>query len=578
MASYRQIISARSDGLLEVATKTGTIEENRPTSAQRDARPSATGVVNCYKRLEPDDPKAIDWRRKLGGMCKDVLGQKEHANEKWILQELPENYVLWEQQKYNVSKPTDKKEKAKHAAGTFERQDAYLYGHPQGRKKRFRSPADFFQHLLWLTIDLEGDPKNCPCKLCSPDGDEYIDEVARPEPVTQETKVVADVPPRKEIKPLPTATRIQTPIPVPQSIVSKVAQQTGPKRSNEQEFDSRPNSIYIYRPGELVWFHKGTAWGLGVISKRGELNGGPRYLLQQLSHPFSHPPYQIKDQHEHLRPWLAWSTPDLNCVAIRGLTYDQVRWHDAIEGKYGPGNVEVDSSILAARTIDSSYSLFDRLDIPAAPGEVHYNGMFLGAEKIWVGEPVRIRVPDEDIVVMIIHKLIEQTAPSTVTFVGDIYKFNEMPMHYNSRAEWPKPNLPARMVSDLRFRNEVADNANRRIWCEWSLTEPAARRSLSDVKGRWYETQALLPILKGDELFRQEISQGIANDISKSMNGRGDGHTAQSFRKATRKDTFGPAVPPDFMISRGLDGPPSDNIFPIVEDQAYVMEQYTNQS
>lgn len=78
-----------------------------------------------------------------------------------------------------MNKGADEKkiDRGKHAAGAFERQDAYLYGHPHGRKKRFRSPADFFPHVLWLATDKEGDPRNCSCKICSPDGDEEQTEV-----------------------------------------------------------------------------------------------------------------------------------------------------------------------------------------------------------------------------------------------------------------------------------------------------------------------------------------------------------------------------------------------------------------
>lgn len=110
--------------------------------------------------------------------------------------ELPEGYALWEHVKYNVEKVAEekKRDKGKHAAGIFERQDAYLYGHPQGRKKRYRSPADFFPHVLWLAADEEGDPRNCPCKICSPDGEEEVNEVVRVEPaVKKEIKVTPSI-------------------------------------------------------------------------------------------------------------------------------------------------------------------------------------------------------------------------------------------------------------------------------------------------------------------------------------------------------------------------------------------------
>jgi hypothetical protein len=121
-------------------------------------------------------------------------------DKQYILKEIPDGYVLWEHLKYNVDKVNGTREKGKHAGGTFERQDAYLYGHPQGRKKRFRSPADFFHHLLWLAVDEEADPMNCSCKICSPEGDEDVaEEQTKAEPlVKKDTKPVpVTAPPAK---------------------------------------------------------------------------------------------------------------------------------------------------------------------------------------------------------------------------------------------------------------------------------------------------------------------------------------------------------------------------------------------
>lgn len=115
----------------------------------------------------------------------------------YILRELPEGYVLWEHVKYKVDKMAEnKRDKGKHAAGLYERQDAYLYGHPQGRRKRYRSPADFFPHVLWLAVDKEGDSRNCSCKICSPDGeDDPLESIFKAETATlkKEIKVLAPV-------------------------------------------------------------------------------------------------------------------------------------------------------------------------------------------------------------------------------------------------------------------------------------------------------------------------------------------------------------------------------------------------
>ena len=282
-----------------------------------------------------------------------------------------------------------------------------------------------------------------------------------------------------------------------------------------------------------------------------------------MSHPLRHSAPIIKDQ-SATRPWLAWSIPNTTHSLINNLTYDQVPWVSLLRGDLGSGDAEVDGSILAAKGVDGSYTLFDRLEKPtAAPGEVYYTGMFLGAEKIWVGEPVRLRAPNDESVVMVIREMIERTAAtaSFVTLVGDIYKSVEMPTPYKDRKEWPIPNLPPRMVADIRFRNEVADNAKRGMYLEWRLVEANARRSLPEVKGRWYETRTLLPILRGAE-FQQEIANGITSDVGVWMNARGDSSNGAGHRKKNRLDTLGRSVPPNTKISRGLNGPASENMFP----------------
>jgi hypothetical protein len=84
-----------------------------------------------------------------------------------ILAYLPEGYRIYEHIK---TRPTSAEKNSKaHAGGGHDRQDAYLYGHPGGRRQRFRSPAEFFPHLVWLARGSDFDHDNCKCKLCSPD-------------------------------------------------------------------------------------------------------------------------------------------------------------------------------------------------------------------------------------------------------------------------------------------------------------------------------------------------------------------------------------------------------------------------
>lgn len=81
MPNYYPLTVARSDGKLEIVTKNGVRETNEPTAAQLNATPDAQGVVDCYKRLDLNDQKSVDWRRKIGGMLMHHLGNKSHAGE-----------------------------------------------------------------------------------------------------------------------------------------------------------------------------------------------------------------------------------------------------------------------------------------------------------------------------------------------------------------------------------------------------------------------------------------------------------------------------------------------------------------
>lgn len=307
---------------------------------------------------------------------------------------------------------------------------------------------------------------------------------------------------------------------------------------------------------------------MAVIYKRQMINSIPNYHLQPLSHPLRHCLSVTKSQ-EDLRPWLAWTLPRTTHPQIASLKYDAVPWERVLNGEFGPGDVEVDGSILAGKEINDSYTPFIPLGRKTPnPGDVFYAGMFLGAEKIWVGEAVRLQVPNNEIVVMVIEAIVENDTATTktaspATVIGDIYTFVQMhlPPIYNDRKNWPTPGLPPRMVADLQWRNENSLDRRRNIWSEWQLKESKAKRGLSAIKGRWYETRRLLPILRPGE-FEKEVLEGETYDAGVWMNSRFDAINDTLSRKQSRLDTFGRAVPKDLKISLGLDESPGDGKLP----------------
>lgn len=73
MGVFNGLIPCRSDGAFDIRTKNGVKELNQPTASQLNATPDNSGNVDCYRRIEPESEKDVDWRRKLGGMLADTL-------------------------------------------------------------------------------------------------------------------------------------------------------------------------------------------------------------------------------------------------------------------------------------------------------------------------------------------------------------------------------------------------------------------------------------------------------------------------------------------------------------------------
>ena len=528
-----------------------------------------------------------------------------------MLAHFPENYRLYEHVRFTASsegsETAKEKDKKSHAKGPNDRQDAYLYGHPEGRKKRFRSPADFFPHALWLVLDDTSDPDNCSCKICAPDDIQCPDlfpellKEANKQPlkevVTSMSPIKAEkspmvpmvvvpkqqAPQAKQVKPIPQANKsAASPVTAGSarnSTAMLVPTPLASSKSAEQEQDAQYGK-FVFRPGEIVWFHKGGAWGLSVIINRSMLrdsNGRehPHYLVQPLSHPFEHQPPQIKIETD-LRPWLAWSAPPAYHPGLHqnGMNYSNIDWKGVLEGRFGEGDAEVDGSIFAAKAIDESYILVQSLSNSnslVTTGERLYNGIYYGGEKFWVGEPIRLRTSQgQDI--MVVHRIVERLKPNststssaTVHLIGDLYRFTIMP--YNPTNPQPSTeHLPLRMRREFEFYNRIIQPLKQQT-AAWKLTQVQLRTPITDVKGRWYEASTLLPILQSPQEFQYNIRNGDIKDTGVLMNGRGDAShlpVGQAGKRyLTREEAFGEAIPKGTKINKGMDGPEAERGFPV---------------
>ena len=349
-----------------------------------------------------------------------------------------------------------------------------------------------------------------------------------------------------------------------------------PPQCAEQYHDTQEKT-FIFRLGELVWFERGTAFGLSIVLQRFVVRDQrnqdhARYQVQPLSHPFGHPPVVDIDHQSRLKPWLVFSAPPATNEALQapGLTFERIDWRATIAGRFGAGDAEIDGSIFAARVIDASYTPFHTLYVSSTtPTETHYNGMYFGGEKIWLGDAVRLREgPDNVQKVMVLHAIIEASTPRITTpivhVVGDVYTFVTSTIPPDGQIP-TNPRLPFRVQTDLGYRNRLSARANGQI-CSWKLVEVKSRLGLSDVKGRWYEASALLPILLDQAQYAKAVADADIPEIGGRLNSRGTGTLSegqQGNRKADRVETFGAAVPSTTRISRD----PQDEQ-PIVLDPA----------
>jgi len=326
-----------------------------------------------------------------------------------------------------------------------------------------------------------------------------------------------------------------------------------------------------------VWVDRNgnqTIWRLAVIINRQQQDDRSFYLVQLLSNPRHHQPKLVVLE-PCLRPWLAWSVPDVGVPFLENKSFDEVNWNELLDDpQYASMDHVVTGSILAAKQIDASFSLFTKFDAQPDSTGSYYSGMFLGAEKIWVGDALRARqsAPGSQTLITV-SALVENVSPdgkSQVTIIGD--RFQSIEVSSTTPRSRDMDFLPARVRDDLEYRNRIVATI-RPIRYELRLIERNARFRLEDINGRWYETRLLLPVLKPADQIQQDHGHGRVQDVCDYLNGRRHQNMNEDTRRKNRKDALKASVPEDCKISQGLDKPLEPFVIPpgaVVAPQEYV--------
>jgi len=178
----------------------------------------------------------------------------------------------------------------------------------------------------------------------------------------------------------------------------------------------------------------------------------------------------------------------------------EVAWKFVDWSKYPQSATEIsDASVLAGREISRSVSFI-------ADSAGRLAGIWLGAEKVWKGGEVRVTTdPKITTDVMVIRDIIVnfRSGAGEIYFTGNTYFRSKVA--YNEAYPLPQPTE--------RMLNDAASLAT-----SWIPRIVNARVSLAEVRGRWYPTSLLRPVLVPG------ITSGPGyEDISTLLNTANDG-------------------------------------------------------
>jgi hypothetical protein len=428
------------------------------------------------------------------------------------------------------------------------KRQTFALGHPYGPAAKFRTPAEFALHLLWL-ISPSDDRKDCPCDWCP----KYLAKEAEKKAAAAAAAQAA-------------AARAQPPAPTPASAIKlpmPTAASTAVPTALPPTFSST-----VFRQGELVWF-KHQAWRLGIISRidnpkkpvgafDANSEAMSRYTILQLNHAALRS-QEIPKAASDMRPFLTFSVPATTDEKLLDKSFDDVDWAMAVaRAQQDPTNLAqrsqylaLEASKMAARKINFTYSLFNREASGSNNAEVRFGGVFLGAEQIREGDAVRLAnnrlsaQGDTRTEVMRVER-IYLAADGQLALYGNIYRLAPVQAQHNIQltsamiVRQAQEQLGSVFADEVVYRNSIADKLGRPL-SQWEWVEQKTVRRETDVSGRFYATLRLLRIIEPATL-EQANARGEIMDATAVLNSRLSSGGTYVGRKATRAAAVGQAV------------------------------------
>ncbi|KAI5785848.1 hypothetical protein EDC01DRAFT_190235 [Geopyxis carbonaria] len=470
----------------------------------KDRTPQSPTNFNYHRLIAPGEPKDELWRIKVASGIIEALDPTKNPID-YMLDKIPEGYALMEHTKSQNEGAV--------------RKDTYLFGHPQGKK--FRSPAEFIPHAIWLEAQMMDGPMHekygqaCACGNC-----------------TGTSKRNGATPREKKQTP-------RKPLLEMDDVTSALTTQAREERIRETTTDDegegeQETAGWTFRKGELVWIYLGnpddiennvnlpmtggSTWGAGIVIKK------PMYAQKMLRGPDPDDPSSGTSDDDKYSIQLCSATSENTDVrssipqfVLRPWLSRPFEIPEPLEGEH--------ESVVPARKIARTFTLFERLtEKGSTESAINFAGLFLGAEKIFVGEPVRIvsvtgKPLHED--VLVVGQMILESEPSKAIPAGGNVtrskKTQVVMFHgtvYTSDPETPGiQKCTPQMTVKLPHRMRRSDRTGKRI--QWYKVREGAQYSMKNVLGRYYEPYPVDVWMANYDapMGRKEVKQWVTQRI-----------------------------------------------------------------
>ncbi|KAK7755541.1 hypothetical protein SLS62_002475 [Diatrype stigma] len=531
-----------------------------------------------YNLVANNHEMARQWLVKLGNMFRDQWRLPD--NRIYKLEGFPANYHLRCKFRANQGK------KAGRAPA-----DYYLYGwpnpDPDGPPKPFRSANEAFQHLVWLySSTIKGIPDGlCGCRLCTEAG-KRTHPTAGSAPSTGMS--YAQPPPQLQAPPA-TAQQLQAPPATAQQLQAPpaIAQQLQAPPVWDQPQVPPANGQPVpghlpglFRVGEIVWYQLGNAWRLGLVLPPHAVAVPPgpgRWPIRPLAHRFLAECADVYKTEKELRPYLAFSVPNVNPALFQrldGKTMGEIDWNTTqreVAGgdKHKMMSLGLEASKVAATTVDHGYSAFNEMNnsvssLPSLPkrtmgtslDSVHsifnamgptsqgqcFGGIFLGCERIELLDAVRVSVPDVEQGVGLVMQVraIRINEQGELRFHGDLYCLEQRsPQEESGFGGFYAAPLSSDMIEEASFWNHV--KGNPAVPYQW-VYQKMIIADEDTIRGRFYPTSRLRSLID-QEALDNDIRNGTIGGASAFLNNRRSSRGIYVGRQRNRFEAIKDALP-----------------------------------